>query len=366
MIDERMGNTEQNIALRRRLFRYCLRSYILAGQAYRKMRRYLKRSLVYQHWEAMELVADRNAAPEPEPQPAVLVAIVHITPPPGSQTPEERAVRAERLKHTLDGLYSTFASCCLRVVILTQPERHVTADLPAYQRDHIEIDESYAGDPMFIGFEAQRVFADHVESFDWFAFIEDDIVIHDGAFLAKLRRFNQQSRDPLALLLPNRYELWQGSKRYIDLAMDDFLLWNKFSRIEVDGAVLAECTNPHCGMYCLSREQMEVWMSSSRDLKGMDIGFGGPRECAATFCLLECFSLYKPHPKNLSHLEVRHYDMKYSQQNADTNPEFTFSPIGNDRWSAAVENKTPIAAGASRPLERTFAPGVASGELRDK
>ena len=36
-------------------------------------------------------------------------------------------------------------------------------------------------------------------------------------------------------------------------------------------------------------------------------------ESAATGCLAEAFRLYKPHVDNMTYLEVRHWDTKYSE-----------------------------------------------------
>jgi hypothetical protein len=99
--------------------------------------------------------------------------------------------------------------------------------------------------------------------------------------------------------------------------------WNRHSIVEQDGAKLAECSNPHAGMFCLSRAQVDLLVASGRDWRGQDL-FGGPRESAATFSLMECFTLYKPHPDNFHYLEVRHVDTKYSELHADVQ-EYTYS-----------------------------------------
>ena len=55
------------------------------------------------------------------------------------------------------------------------------------------------------------------------------------------------------------------------------------------------------------------WIDSGRQWYGK-ISFVAARESAATGCLAETFRLYKPHPDNMSFLEVRHLDTKYSEE----------------------------------------------------
>jgi hypothetical protein len=60
--------------------------------------------------------------------------------------------------------------------------------------------------PPWIAFEAQRVLRERLGRYDFYCFMEDDLVIHDPAFFDKLTWF-QQSFGPKALLMPVRYEV---------------------------------------------------------------------------------------------------------------------------------------------------------------
>ena len=73
---------------------------------------------------------------------------------------------------------------------------------------------------MFVEFRLQEEFVERVEKFDWFLFIEDDIVLSDAFVLEKLEKFNLQSGYEKAILYPNRFEIYQGTKRYIDLIIN--------------------------------------------------------------------------------------------------------------------------------------------------
>jgi hypothetical protein len=146
--------------------------------------------------------------------------------------------------------------------------------------------------------------------------------------LGKLEKFNLQSGYEKAILYPHRFEMYQGTKRYIDLTIETQLSWNQLSSVEIEGVKFAECSNPHSALYCLSRKQMKQWIKSGRVFKNQVVRVG-PMESAATFCLLEGFSIYKPHPSNLNYFEVRHYDSKYSKLYPKTELAYTLSAVNN-------------------------------------
>ena len=150
-------------------------------------------------------------------------------------------------------------------------------------------------------------------------FCEDDIVINDSCFLDKIELFNKYSDNDKAILLPNRYEIFNGVKFYIDMGEIEGkkCKWNKLSKIQINRLEFAESQNPHSACYCLSKKQMRKWELSGREWCNKVTGVG-PLESAATFCLFEVFTLYKPHPNNLYFLEVQHWDDKYSKM---YNPE---------------------------------------------
>lgn len=303
----------------------------------RSLSTYLKVNLLYQRGRVIILLRD-DAQRSQVKRPKIIAVIAHITSVEEAQNKEKGLAKIEKLQNTIDGLLASFAHCELTIVVKTVAGRHITAYLPDYQLSCIHVKEETGCDPMFIGFTAQDEFVKTLDKFDWFIFIEDDIVVSDSYMLEKLEIFNAMSGYDRAVLLPNRYEFWEGTKRYIDLTIDPHLAWNRLSAVEIEGVKFAECTNPHSGIYCLSKSQMKVWSESPRNWKNKNLGFGGPRECAATYCLLECFSLYKPHFSNLHYFEVKHYDTKYSKLYPDQSPSYIFSPIKkSSKLNQAVE-----------------------------
>ncbi len=271
----------------------------------------LRLSLFHQRNGVIEILAEHKQTQPPRPR--VLVVISHITSVYETQDATKAFPKLDKLTRAIEGIYTSFAHCDFQILINTVSHRHVTAYLPEYQRDFIQVQEQLSCEPMFVGFKAQDEFIKRINKFDWFLCIEDDIVINDSYLLNKLEEFNKASGKNNALLIPNRYEMWKGNKTYIDLIN---VKWNQWSVINISNVYFAECQNPHGGLYCLSKPQLQFWMESGR-LWNNKITFVGSLESAVTGCLFECFSLYKPHPSNLHFLEVQHWDTKYSKIYAD-------------------------------------------------
>jgi hypothetical protein len=271
------GNT------RRKVIHFIFLQMALLQEIWRVASRYIKMMFFYQKTQIVNLFKE-NEQPEKE-RPKVFAAVAHITSVEESENPEKAAAKIERLRHTIDGLLTSFADCDLSIAIQTLPNRHVTAYLPEYQINCIQIQECPECDPMFVGFRLQEEFVERLEEFDWFLFIEDDIVLSDAFTLEKLEKFNKQSGYENAILYPNRYEMYEGTKRYIDLTITQPFVVSKVSSVEIEGVKFAEFNNPHAAFYCLSRKQMKQWIKSGRVFKNQVVNVGS-LESAATFCLL--------------------------------------------------------------------------------
>ena len=122
--------------------------------------------------------------------------------------------------------------------------------------------------------------------------------------------------------------MYQATKRYIDLTIAQQLSWNQLSSVKIEGVKFAEFSNPHSAFYCLSKKQMKHWIKSGRVFKNQVVKVW-PLESAATFCLWECFSIYKPHPSNLNYFEVMDYDSKYSKLAPEPESPYTLSAVNN-------------------------------------
>lgn len=123
--------------------------------------------------------------------------------------PKKNTEKIERLRHTIDELLRSFAHCDLTVASQTLPNRQVTAYLAEYQIKCIQIQECPECDPMLVEFRLQEEFVERIEKFNWFLFIEYNIVFDDAFILEKLEIFNRQSGYENAVIYPNRDEMYQ-------------------------------------------------------------------------------------------------------------------------------------------------------------
>jgi hypothetical protein len=244
--------------------------------------------------------------------PRVLAYIAHVVDPQHAQDPVYAAGRTERLERTIEALIGSFGYCRLSLTVATVPGRHVVHLLPEYQRRSVILKEFAGCDPMYVGFRIHDEFERRIDEGDWFLYIEDDILIQDAWFLPRIDAFNRWVCDPRELLIPNRYELYEGAKYYIDLTIDPSVAWGRISAFEFSGLQFAECSNPHGGLFMLTREQVQLWTASGRTFRDCEVSVG-PLESAVTFALCESFRLFKPAPRNCNYLEVRHFDTKYSR-----------------------------------------------------
>lgn len=262
------------------------------------------------------------------PRHRVMAVITHVCDSELLKNRTARARSARSLATTIDTLLSSLSHHHVEAVINTYENRHVIDDLPAYESERFTVFEHNSGDPMFIEFYSQELFVENKERFDWFLFLEDDILIDDACFIEKLEEFNRRSPSIDAVLIPHTYEINNGRKYYFQRDFHNLMWlgaegsdteditnrWSVFAyNSEFGGRNLqfAEYTNPHAGVHCLSYEQFERWEKTGRLWRGK-VSWVGPLESAATGCLFERFHLYKPHPANKWYFAVRHQGTKYS------------------------------------------------------
>ena len=72
---------------------------------------------------------------------------------------------------------TSFAHGDLSMAIQTLRNRHVTGFLREDKIKCIQIQEGPDCDPLLLEYRIQEEFVERVEKFDWFLFIEDDIVL---------------------------------------------------------------------------------------------------------------------------------------------------------------------------------------------
>ena len=146
------------------------------------------------------------------------------------------------------------------------------------------------------GFECHAALYERLGDYDFYGYLEDDLILRDPWFFAKLGWFQGQV-GPGAVLLPNRYEVARGGvawKAYIDGDLPPEVtapFQNIAEAPELKGTCLGhELTfrrpsNPHSGCFFLTNGQLRAW-AARRDFLDRDTRFVGPLESAATLGLM--------------------------------------------------------------------------------
>ena len=207
----------------------------------------------------------------------------------------------------------------LDLVICTSGENLVVSRLaisPNLFRHH-----QTNAEPMKLGFSAHQVLREKLGSYDWYCYLEDDLLVTDALFFSKLEWFLSNHGEE-AVLSPHRFErsLSQPAhKLYHDGSVrpDFTAAWQdvndrRFLESEMLGRKLRfeRWPNPHSGCFFLNARQMERWASMPW-FGDQDSSFAGPLESAASLGIIKTFRQYKPSPSNAAFLEVEHLHPRY-------------------------------------------------------
>jgi hypothetical protein len=215
--------------------------------------------------------------------------------------------------------FDRHVSCHINVVLCTTGDHHLLTQLPLAS----QLYETWAtkATPTLLGYECHAVLRDRLGGYDYYCYLEDDLILHDPWFFTKLAWFTNWMGEG-SLLQPNRFETSVS-----DIAQ----------RIYVDGDLAARCTapfqdlsasklvtaevlgksvtfrrtlNPHSGSFFLNTSQMEHW---ARQPYFLDRGtrFIGPLESAATLGIMRAFEVYKPALEDVGFLEIEHFGTGY-------------------------------------------------------
>ncbi len=208
------------------------------------------------------------------------------------------------------------------VVVCTTGDRHLLGEVPLPREafHHRQTD----AEPTLLGFECHAALREGLGAYDYFAYLEDDLISRDPWLFAKLAWFNQQVGDQ-ALLQPNRYEVSGTAiahKAYLDGDLADHVTLPFQDRRDrptlsavVMGAEVAfhRPSNPHSGCFFLNARQMSEW-AARPDFLDRDTGFVGPLESAASLGIMRAFQVYKAIPENASFLEIEHFGTGFISQ----------------------------------------------------
>jgi hypothetical protein len=206
----------------------------------------------------------------------------------------------------------------IEIVVCTTGERHLLDRLPTNLFRHHRTEAH----PRLLGYECHAVLAENVGGFDYYCFLEDDLLISDPLFFWKQAWFASMVGDQ-AVLQPHRFELSTQPpirKLYIDGPIRDRTISPRFQNTRVrprlQGRVLGvevgfeRVDNPHSGCFFLNAAQMQRW-AEQPFFMDRSSEFWGPLESAATLGIMRTFEVYKPALANAGFLEVQHLDVRY-------------------------------------------------------
>jgi hypothetical protein len=205
------------------------------------------------------------------------------------------------------------------VVIVTTGDTHLLDAIPALQslyRHH-----QTAVDPLMLGFECHKQLREARGRYDYYGYVEDDIVLSDPLFFRKRRLFDRHFA-PTALLQPNRCELKPDGpvqKLYVDYHIrpdltapyQDVRLEPRLELPFLDETIVFERTcYPSSGCFFLNAEQLEQWIAGPHFLDG-DVSYMSPLDSAVTLSIMKTFRIYKPVLDQAWFLEVVHVSPRW-------------------------------------------------------
>ena len=209
------------------------------------------------------------------------------------------------------------------IKVVTDGQHHVLDHLEPDYRQMIEEAPTQPLDPKHLGFEAQRILAEHLDDrYDLYVYLEDDLLIHDPLFFRKIFWF-QQCVGERCVLMPHRYEsFWKPSNSVDRFFIDGPMFEHELKTLIPDpppplstllpaGQVTFESPqNPHSGCFALTHAQLRHWSEQSWFLD-RDCSLISPLESAATLGLVKTFTLYKPSWGFASFLELQHWGVSF-------------------------------------------------------
>jgi hypothetical protein len=203
----------------------------------------------------------------------------------------------------------------VEIVVCTTADCHVLSALPLAANVYTHV--ATRSEPKLLGFECHAVLRERLGAYDYYGYIEDDLILHDPWFFVKLAWFTKKLGSA-NVLLPNRYEVGPNAladKVYLDgdlprsatRAFQD-VSKSPVVRSEILGhrITFRRALNPHAGGFFLTADQMAHWAGQPYYLD-RDTSFVGPLESAASLGVMRTFRVYKPAPQNAGFLEIQHY-----------------------------------------------------------
>jgi len=203
------------------------------------------------------------------------------------------------------------------VKVVTVPEKHLLGEIGISSKlyEHVPIDTN----PRHLGFETHKVIRSHAGQYDYYGYLEDDIVIHDPHFFRKLDYFNRNvsGADSKALLQPNRFESFLGTdkvhsrcvhKVYPDYTYSDGPVGNVIHTLDYLGGTVQfeRARAPHSGCFFVNEVQLAALEQAPNFGSTEDIDEGMVLDEAATRPIYQALNVYKTVQQNMNFLQVEH------------------------------------------------------------
>jgi hypothetical protein len=205
------------------------------------------------------------------------------------------------------------------IVICTTGDSHLVSRLSI--QSALYRHQPTTSQPMNLGFACHEVLRSNLGRYDWYCYLEDDLLIKDALFFTKLEWFIKEFGDETTLS-PHRFERslnQPAHKLYHDGSVrpDFTAAWqNVHDRPVLQKQMMGlnlrfeRWPNPHSGCFFLNARQMEIW-SSQPHFGDCDPSFAGPLESAASLGIIKTFRQYKPSPLNAGFFELEHLHPRY-------------------------------------------------------
>jgi hypothetical protein len=224
----------------------------------------------------------------------------------------------------------------LDIIVMVNGDNHLL-DADYCRSRGVRLYDAKLDNPRMLGFTAHKLFADARNVYDVFAFSEDDLRPTGCDMIPRILAFHDDY-GWRRVLFPNRFEFnarGPALKTYIDGMLRPGLLApfeaalpdERFlkGRQGAKPLTFQRATNPHCGFFAITAEQLTHWMAQPH-FGDQDCSFISPLESAATLGILKTFPIYKPFGRDMGWLEIEHLDTRFSGMNLPGRPKPTPRP----------------------------------------
>lgn len=280
----------------------------------------------------------------------------------GRATAQERA---EALKRCIQGIHTSLDSSTyatdqvgifseihkkekyeIDITVCVNENNHVL-ELLGLPEEAYHIKNIQGINPLYLGYECHDVLQNkYQEGYDYLIFIEDDVVLDDEQAIQKIDCFCKEF-GPSYLLQPNRYEYADG------LRTKYFIEWSKkvFKRItNREGLSFVQIDNPHAGCFFMNRSQMERMINGGL-LGKRCADFVSPLDSAATYAIMNTFSVMKPALENAFYFQLEHYTKCMTEPPFALYSQLTMEA---EEWKAKIGRNGICIWGASGRFQRFY------------